>query len=564
MARKTARPAAKPKKAFGRSLTDFGKLSVPEKKLIEACGLGRVCRLGDGKRPEKAKKGNMIRAGLIRFLALGGDDEAPVHENGIWLRGAYIAGHLDLASCRCEIPLVVHGSMFSETLTIVDASIPLLSLQGSAVPGIGGDRAAIKGDVFLNNGFRASGEVRFLGARIGGSLACTRGTFAPKEGHALSCDRAVIKGSVFLDEGFKATGEVLFLDARIGGSLACTGGTFAPEKGDALSCDGAAIKGDVFLKNGFRASGSVRFLGARIGGNLDCTGGTFAPKEGHALTCDGAAISGVLFFRYVKEVRGSVSLSGCHAHALADDRASWGKVPGLILDGFTYSRIVDGPTDATTRIAWLKRPMPKSVVNRNFRPQPWEQCIKALREMGHEADARQVAIAKQEAMREAGVIRGPMRRPLHWLYGVLAGYGYKPLNTILAMIIAWFACGVVYQGAGDSGLMAPSSAIVQTDERLLRICGMESWSRETQWTVCAALPQEYTTFSPYLYSLDLVLPLVDLQQDRDWAPIVMGDDGRTFIWPGVFIRFVMWFEILFGWAMSLLLVAVLGNLVKKD
>ena len=93
---------------------------------------------------------------------------------------------------------------------------------------------------------------------------------------------------------------------------------------------------------------------------------------------------------------------------------------------------------------------------------------------------------------------------------------------------------------------------------------MESWSHETQWRVCAALPQEYTTFSPYLYSLDLVLPLVDLQQDRDWAPIVMGDDGRTFIWPGVFIRFVMWSEILFGWAMSLLLVAVLGNLVKKD
>ncbi len=29
-------------------------------------------------------------------------------------------------------------------------------------------------------------------------------------------------------------------------------------------------------------------------------------------------------------------------------------------------------------------------------------------------------------------------------------------------------------------------------------------------------------------------------------------------------RFYMWFEILFGWAMSLLLVAVLGNLVRKD
>ncbi len=29
-------------------------------------------------------------------------------------------------------------------------------------------------------------------------------------------------------------------------------------------------------------------------------------------------------------------------------------------------------------------------------------------------------------------------------------------------------------------------------------------------------------------------------------------------------RWLMWFEILFGWAMSLMLVAVLGRLVKKD
>jgi hypothetical protein len=429
---------------------------------------------------------------------------------------------------------------------------------------IEGDRAVIKGGVFLKDGFKASGEIRLLGAKIGGSLSCKSGEFLHTKGHALSCDGASIGGAVFLNADFKALGTVRFHGARIGGTLDCTGGTFAPEKGPALVCDGAVINGNAFLRNGFKATGEVRLLGAEIGGDLACTGGTFTPKEGHALSCDGAVIRGTLFFRDVTEMKGTVSLSSCHSRNLADDLASWGKVPGLILDGFTYDRIAGGPTDAATRIAWLKRPLPSDLVNQSFRPQPWEQCIKVLREMGHEADARDVAIAKQEAMREAGDIRGPMRRPLHWLYGVLAGYGYKPLNTILAMIVAWLACGVVYQGAGDSGLMAPSSAIIQTDERLLRICGMESWSHETQWRVCAALPQEYTTFSPYLYSLDLVLPLVDLQQDRDWAPIVMGDDGRTFIWPGVFIRFVMWSEILFGWAMSLLLVAVLGNLVKKD
>ena len=77
------------------------------------------------------------------------------------------------------------------------------------------------------------------------------------------------------------------------------------------------------------------------------------------------------------------------------------------------------------------------------------------------------------------------------------------------------------------------------------------------------MPPEYTTFQPFIYSLDLILPLVDLQQDSDWAPIVSNANGET-LWAGRALRWLMWFEILFGWMASLTLVAVLGRLVDKD
>ena len=86
---------------------------------------------------------------------------------------------------------------------------------------------------------------------------------------------------------------------------------------------------------------------------------------------------------------------------------------------------------------------------------------------------------------------------------------------------------------------------------------------KARWTECPGVPDEYSTFQPFIYSLDLILPLVDLQQDSDWAPIAEGPTGAD-LPAGVVLRWLMWFEILFGWAMSLMLVAVLGRLVDKD
>jgi hypothetical protein len=550
-------------KAHGRSLADFKPLLLAEEKLLKACGMGELATIDTGKRPEKMTDDNQVRPGFIRFLALGGDDDAPVHEIGVKFRGAWIDGRLDLEACHWIAPLFIVKCRINGDVSVRDATLSTFSLEATAINSLRGDGLKTSGTMYLRNGFSASGEARLLGARIGGDLECNGGKFEPTEGSALICDGADINGSVLFTDGFHAAGLVSLLSTKIGGQLICNGGKFEPTEGDALNCDEAHITGNVLFTDGFHATGVVRLCGARIGGDLYCEGGKFEPTEGDALSCDGAKIGGALFFRNVGKITGRVSFAGAEVNSLADDRESWALAPHLMLDGFHYGRIIGKFTDAATRIAWLIMQSHEHL-KEEFRPQPWEQLIKVLRDMGHDADAREVAIEKQRMLYAAGKIAGVVPRFLHRAYGSLSSYGYRPMQTVHWMIGIWLVCGYIYWNSDQRGILAPTSPIIHANAEINAKCGNKSGIRFTTWTECKDLPQEYTTFNPWLYSLDLVLPLVDLQQDRDWAPIVTEDDGVTWIGLGVFTRFVMWLEILFGWCASLLLVAVLGNLVKKD
>lgn len=605
--------SSRPARALGRSLSDFPNLTTAEKELLAACREGRTADFG-GQRPEKPTDANTIRPGFIRFLLLGGDDENPVHENGVQVRGAWIGADdrndLDLEYCVTRHPLRLLDCKLQGTIILRRASLAFVDLRGSAFRGIAGDglnctsdlhlrkvncegearlldaeiggvldcdggqfinsdgkalncdRAKIAGSVFLSGGFKADGITRLLNAEIGGSLNCRGSQFNGKAGNALQCDSVKVAGDMNLSADFRAIGETRLLGAEIGGDLVCSGGQFINGDGHALSFDSAKVAGDVFLDDGFKAAGAIRLLNAEIGGSLNCRGGQFSNMGGDALGCSRARIHGGLFWRNVKSCDGVVDFSAMHVGSFLDDKNPRGD--DYILDGFTYSRFGGGaPTTAEYRVKWLKR-QTSAHLNEDFRPQPWEQVVKVLREMGHDSDAREVAIEKQKALRAANKVGGFPYRQLHRLYGLLAGYGYRPINTVIALVSVWLLCTLAFLQAAHWGLIGPTSPFVTANREISEVCGNAQGRRETSWTRCSALPQEYTTFNPWLYSADLILPLVDLQQDADWAPIVMKDNGVTTLWAGAITRWLMWLEILFGWAMNLLLVAVLGNLVKKD
>ena len=92
-----------------------------------------------------------------------------------------------------------------------------IPLDGSHIRALAADRLKTASSLFLRGGFTAKGEVRLLGADIGGNLECGGGTFENPGGNALIAHRLKTAGGVFLRGRFTARGEVRLLGAEIGG-----------------------------------------------------------------------------------------------------------------------------------------------------------------------------------------------------------------------------------------------------------------------------------------------------------------------------------------------------------
>jgi len=632
-----------PLKPFGRSLSDFGQLKLAEQKLLDACRKGDIAGISD-KRPEQATAKNMVRADFVRFLALGGDEYAPVHEKGALLSGAWIDGDLNLENANLPHSLgLIHCHLNNVTLrhSKINGSV---CFSDSSVLSLKADAINCGGSIFLDNGFTSTDRVRLVDSQITGNLQCSGAKFDSKKGDdnkliALACDGAVVGNCVFLNDGFIATGVVRLVGAQIGNSLECDNASFdevATDNG-ALICTSAVIKGNVFLSNGFKAIGEINFQGAKIGGKFECMAATFNNLNKTALRLDGTHIAGAFHFKDLLSISGNISLVSAKVDSLIDDISSYPNE--LEMDGFIYDRLIYAPTDAKARLAWLDK-QPKKYsgldkIGKEFKSQPWQQLQKVLHEMGHHEDARQVAIAFEDRLREANLIGQtpedwckPVAKTYrkiscgsHWLFGALIGYGYRPLRLFFYMIAVWLIFGVIYWGAAvygnnGNGVFAPSNPLVFQNKEYAA-CVPDSCAAKVEktkacsalhnisqsispiifqnaeykdcmsdidvakailakkavqgagnWYLCEDLRAEYTGFSPFTYSLDLILPLVDLQQENDWSPMIPPPTNTSAFWTWspsheYFIRFLVWFEILFGWMASLLLVAVVSGLTKR-
>jgi len=546
----------------------------------------------------EVKKGDSLLAdsAVVKGSVLLGEDFRATGE--VRLLGAQIGGSLSCSGGQFEVK---EGDALSADGATVKGSVFLgegfratgkFRLLGAQIGGdlfckggqfevkdggaLSADGATVKGRVFLGEGFRATGEVRLLGAQIGGSLSCRGGQFEVKDGGALSADRAVVKGSVFLGDGFRATGDVRLLGAQIGGNLSCSGGQFEVKEGDSLSADGATVKGSVFLGKGFRATGDVRLLGAQISSNLSCKGGQFK-----TLSADGAVVKGGFF---LQDVRSATRLNLSHAEVgvLVDDTAAWAS--GSVLDGFRYGAFGgSAPTSGTERLEWLLKQSEQDL-GEDFRPQPWRQLQRVLREMGHYEDAKQIGIAFEKRLRAIGRIgqSPPTTNPLvakirraiaegaHFCFGLLVGYGFRPMRLLAWMVGVWLVFGALFWWLAlpPNGALAPSDPLV-FHHPAYEECLPDRSPTPGNWFLCAPLRGEYATFSPLAFSLDVLLPLVDLGQEKYWGAFVPTPKSAVIeeigSWSnGHWVRLLIWFETLFGWVCSLLLVAIVSGLARRS
>src|SRR6266567_7926377 len=153
-----------------------------------------------------------IAADLIRWLCVEPRAKEHVDPNGIMIHAAEITGELNLDFVSVPFPLRLWNCALTQDVMLNQVDIARLDLQGSWTKSLVADGASVKGGAFLREGFRADGEVRLLGARIGGNLDCAGGAFMNHGGDALSADRVNVNGNVFLnkrgDRRFQADGAV--------------------------------------------------------------------------------------------------------------------------------------------------------------------------------------------------------------------------------------------------------------------------------------------------------------------------------------------------------------------
>ncbi len=559
----------------------FEDLTEAELKLLRAAAKGEVAVCGPNARDDDpandpAKAGEwgpdrQIRADLIRWPCVHPDAKQRVDPTGIQVFGAKITGALDLSYAVVPFHFALWRCRLMDAANFYDVESPGINLQGTRVSSISADGARVKGDVFLRNGFRAEGEVRLRGAQIEGNLECGDSTFInPAQAGmdagvaALKADGAVVKGDVFLRDGFRAEGGVRLLGAQIGGDLDCERGTFmnAPKPGmdassAALSATGAVVKGSVFLRKGFRAEGEVRLLGAQIGGDLSCLGGTFTnpPKQGiaasgDALSAERAVVKGAIFLRKGFRAEGALNLANACVDALVDDSASWPPSGNLILDGFVYQRISGySPKAAKNRLDWLAR-------QKGFRPQPYRQLAKVLRDDGDDSSARLV-LFEMERRRRKQEDRAWSARVWSAILRATIGYGHYPGRALWWLVCLVLAGFLLFWGGYFAGSVTPT-------DKDAYACFKKG----------GQLPPHYETFHASVYSLENSFPLVKLGQADRWQPdpdphwqhrpIGRAPRWLRLVLPPGFLRCFRWVQICLGWILATLFVAGVTGIVRKD
>ncbi len=313
---------------------------------------------------------------------------------GLRLAGADIRGRLDLDDLQPPCRLRLGLCRLADGLTLDNARIPGLSLEGwrlnghedsYAVSAVGAtitgqlslsgatltneggmaltlETASIGGGAFLDEGFTATGAVSAGGATITGPLILGGATLTNEGGNALTLDSASIGGGAFLDQGFTATGAVHALGAAITGQLILSGATLTNEGGTALTLDSASIGGGAFLDQGFTATGAVSAIGATITGQLSLSGATLTNEGGNALTLDRASIGGGAFLDEGFTATGAVSAPGATITGQLSLRGATLTNEGgtaLTLDRASISdALLDGGSPPPARCARPVRPSP--------------------------------------------------------------------------------------------------------------------------------------------------------------------------------------------------------------
>jgi hypothetical protein len=407
---------------------------------------------------------------------------------GLHARDATIEGRSALRGARIGGSLDLSGSRLTGP---VDGEV-LSAARLVIGHDLTAQRLVTEGTIILH-GTRIEGAVELHGAHLrGGGKA------------ALSAYGLVVEAGIFASGGFRAEGGIRLVSGQIAGRINLPGATLTNPGGQALNLNSTTLGGNLDLRGGFTAEGTVSLWQAAVGGLVDLPGARLSHPDGTALACQQLRAR-ALILGPDTVIDGGVDLRDATVAVFRDDPAHW---PDTVrLDGFAYET-VDPALPATRRLAWLRRDPD------GYLPRTYEQLAAAYRRLGHDHDARAVLAAKQRHRHESGPV--PAR-----IWGVLqdlaVGYGYRP-------------------GRAGAWLL------------LLVVIGTLLFTRYRPEPVN---PGHGPAFHAFVYTVDVLLPIVDLGQETAYQPT-----GAT--------QWLAYALIAAGWLLATTVAAGLANVLKRN
>lgn len=438
----------------------------------------------------------------------------------------------------------------------------------------------------LKNRFSATGTVRLDGVQVDGDASLAGAMLDGRGAPALSARSAVVGSNVDLNPSsgyrFDAKGEVIFAASEITGDLNCDGARLFNPGGRALHCEDLSVE-SVFLTSDrdlnlpFEASGRLNFLTAVINGSFFLTNARIAPgPDYHGLLRKGgpiavnlqqARISNALAFSNIglltsdgtelstedepDPVEGWFLLAGTQMTTILDNvETGWPASGYLDIDGATYTSIrhVGGGDLAGRSIGWLSRQFPEGIPDRrSFRPQPYEQLTRVLRDSGRAVEANAIAVEKIR-MRLAARVDRPWARFFPNLLMLVSSYGYSTRRAVASFVVFVFLGTVMYTTA-LFGFQQPFVPVENSPEPVTYEFAFGLLQRSTE-NGCPGLDVMH-------YALDAALPVIDLTQDLRCRFTPTGP------FRGVWLLFHSLY-VLGGAALSAVVVLTLSGVMRQD
>lgn len=432
--------------------------------------------------------------------------------------------------------------------------------------------------------FTTAGTLRFDGAQVDGSVTLAGALLDGRDQPAVSARSTIVGGNVSLEPaaGFRCEvfGEVAFVAAQITGDLVCDGARLINPRGRALHCEDLKVETVSLTASDepyhlFEASGRLNFLTAIIGGSFFLTNARLAPGPDYKglLTTGGpvmanlqqARISNALALRNIgalqsgdaalhrvpEPVRGWLLLTGAQVNTILDEVATGWPAPGFLdLDGTTYSRIrhVGRGSVVKESIAWLRNQFPNGRPTAgSFRPQPYEQLSRVLRQHGQTREADAIAVEKIR-MRLAARVDKPWARIFPRLLMLISQHGYSTSRAVASFLVFVLLGTLMY-----------ASALFVFDQSFVPV---ENPPETVTYEFAFGLAKRTTEYGcpgldPLHYALDAAMPVIDLGQDQRCR--FMPSGPLRWLW-----LLLNSFYVIAGAGLSAVVVLTLTGVLRRD